>query len=162
MWKICKRPKLNIVGLGRSLHFGVTFLFLQLEALFLSLKLSDLMPTVLMHGSAGKVSTTIEGKQRIWWYEKNKIKARTEGKERGKKSKEKKEKKAEECYIIWKRTAWHDFIGWRKRTEFNLFLQTLILNFSICLKRFFFGIGPYKTFYFYFYFIGLTKTLKQI
>ena len=112
--KDCKRPKLNIVGLGRSLHFGVTFLFLQLEALFLSLKLSDLMPTVLMHGSAGKVSTTIEGKQRIWWYEKNKIKARTEGKERGKKSKEKKEKKAEECYIIWKRTAWHDFIGWRK------------------------------------------------
>ena len=133
MWKICKRPKLNIVGLGRSLHFGVTFLFLQLEALFLSLKLSDLMPTVLMHGSAGKVSTTIEGKQRIWWYEKNKIKARTEGKERGKKSKEKKEKKAEECYIIWKRTAWHDFIGWRKssvlrqlRTEFNLLIYSII------------------------------------
>ena len=25
---------MNIVGLGRSLHFGVTFLFLQLEALF--------------------------------------------------------------------------------------------------------------------------------
>ena len=70
MWKICKRPKLNIVGLGRSLHFGVTFLFLQLEALFLSLKLIDLMPTMLMHGSAGKMSTTIEGKQRIWWYEK--------------------------------------------------------------------------------------------
>ena len=36
LWKICKRPKLNIVGLGQSLHFGVTFLFLQLEALFVS------------------------------------------------------------------------------------------------------------------------------
>ena len=88
MWETCKRPKLNIVGLGRSLHFGVTFLFLQLEALFLSLKLSDLMPTVLMHGSAGKISTSIEGKQRIWWYEKVRKKKKLEervieGTERG-------------------------------------------------------------------------------
>ena len=86
--KVCKRPKLNIVGLGRSLHFGVTFLFLQLEALFLSLKLSDLMPTVLMHGSAGKISTSIEVKQRIWWYEKVRKKKKLEervieGTERG-------------------------------------------------------------------------------
>ena len=60
----------------------------------LSLKLSDLTPTVLMHGSTGKMSTTIEGKQRIWWYEKVREKKKrkkkkkleervTEGMERG-------------------------------------------------------------------------------
>ena len=138
MWKICKRPKLNIVGLGRSLHFGVTFLFLQLEALFLSLKLSDLMPNVLMHGSAGKISTSIEGKQRIWWYEKvrKKEEARRESYrgngERIKIQRKKKKKAEEECYIIWKRITWHDFIGWRKssvlhqlRTEFNLKSKSL-------------------------------------
>ena len=100
-----------------------------------------------MHGSAGKMSTTIEGKQRIWWYEKVREKEKrkkkkkleervTEGMERGYKSKKReKEKKAEECYKIWKRIAWHDFIGWRKssvlrqlRTEFNLLFKPFYLT----------------------------------
>ena len=68
--KDLQKTQVEYCWIRPKLSFWCYFLFLQLEALFLSLKLSDLMPTVLMHGSAGKVSTTIEGKQRIWWYEK--------------------------------------------------------------------------------------------
>ena len=67
------------------------------------------------------------------WKSKKKKEARRESYkgngERIKIQRKRKRKKAEEeCYIIWKRIAWHDFIGWRKssvlhqlRTEFNLF-----------------------------------------
>ena len=68
--KDLQKTQVEYCWIRPKLSFWCYFLFLQLEALFLSLKLSDLMPTVLMHGSARNISTTIEGKQRIWWYEK--------------------------------------------------------------------------------------------
>ena len=74
--KDLQKTQVEYCWIRPKLSFWCYFLFLQLEALFLSLKLSDLMPTVLMHGSAGKISTTIEGKQRIWWYEKLRKKKR--------------------------------------------------------------------------------------
>ena len=119
--KDLQKTQVEYCWIRPKLAFWCYFLFLQLEALFLSLKLSDLMPTVLMHRSAGKISTTREGKQWIWWYGKGRRKKKLEDRVTGGRERERererenpKQKWLEECYIIWRRTTWHVFIGWRK------------------------------------------------
>ena len=120
-----QKTQVEYCWIDRSLHFGISFLFLQLEGW------SIVFVSETFRFNAHCVDAWISREEKyhkrrkamdlmVWKKEKikkiKKIKPRREsyrGNEEREKNPKKKKSKVEECYIIWRRTTWRVIIDWR-------------------------------------------------